>query len=87
MFEVRVPGVTARCRRVFAANHAEAAVIVADDLEREGRCRVGAGRELEVESRRVGWRVWYGVTLHAVDVTSYHPTEVRAIGTSKPSRR
>jgi hypothetical protein len=85
MFEVRVPGVTARSRRVLATSCEEAAVLIVDELEREGRFAIAAGCEHEVAVRRAGSRTWQGVMLSAVEVTNYYPTQVRALGS--PSRR
>ena len=85
MFEVRVPGVTSRSRRVLAGSCEEAAVLVVDELERRGRFAIASGCEHEVAVRSVGSRSWQGVMLTAVDVTSYYPTQVRSL--DAPSRR
>jgi hypothetical protein len=65
-----------RPRRVRAGSLGEAAVRLADDLDRTGNHLIESGSELEAHVRKSGDVRWSTVTLTAVDVTTYHPTIV-----------
>lgn len=75
---VKIPGRADRARRVLAASEGEAAVRLADDLDRSGSGEIESGTELIARVRRAGDTRWIDVVLTAVDVTTYHPTIVQA---------
>lgn len=66
-------------KKVFAASVGEAAVEMADRLDRTGQAVIRSGTEAVALVRRYGERTWSQVTLTAVDITQYHPTEVRRL--------
>jgi hypothetical protein len=65
---------------VLASSHGEAAVLVASALDVGGRPVVAPSSpnlEAQAEVRAAGEKTWSTVTLTAVDVTTYHATDVR----------
>lgn len=75
-YEVKIPGVMSRSRRVRARAPGEAAVMLADELDRAGNNLIESGSEMLVRVRKSGTERWATITLTAVDVTTYHPTTI-----------
>lgn len=80
LYEVRIfPGMS-KPRRVRAASAGEAAVAMADILDQTGQIAIESGTETTAWVRRISRTEdfpWLEITLTAVDITTYHATQVQ----------